>query len=602
MLTRTLLAFGLFALPFTALADDALTNAHGMALHGTPKYAADFTHFDYTTPDAPKGGSVHLAAFGSYDTLNGFIVKGEAADGLGMLYDTLVASSADEAMSEYGLLASSMDVPADRSWVAFNLRPEAKFSDGTPVTAADVVWSFNTLREKGAPFYRSYYAEVVKAEAESPTRVKFTFKEAGNRELPLIMGQMAVLPKHYWEKRDFTTTTLEAPVGSGPYKITDVKPGASLTYTLRPDYWGKDLPVNKGRYNFGTIRYDWYKDFSVMHEAFKAGAFDFKVEYSARDWATAYDFPAVKDGRVIKENIAHEDPQGMQAFVFNTRRAMFADRRVREAIAQLLDFEWMNANLFYGQYTRSNSYYANSELASSGLPSGAELAILEPFRAQLPAALFTSPIRQPVTAGDGNIRPAMQKAVNLLKEAGYTLKDGVMQKEGKPLSFEILLVQENFIRVTQPFIKNLERIGIKANARIVDTSQYVNRVSAFDYDMIVGSMGQSLSPGNEQGNYFGSAAAAAEGSANYAGIKDPVVDALIAQIIKAPDRETLVATVKALDRVLLWGWYVIPQWHLSSYRVAYWNRFSHPAVAQKHGLGFLDTWWVDAAKDAALKR
>lgn len=586
----------------TATQPEVMTGLYGLALHGAPKYPADFTHFDYANPDAPKGGTVRLGGFGSFDNLNPFILKGEAADGLGMMYDTLLQSSADEPFTEYGLLAKSIDLPADRSWVAFDLRPEAKFSDGQPVTAQDVVWSFNTLKAEGAPFYRAYYGAVTKAEAESPTRVKFTFAEAGNRELPLIIGQLPVLPEHYWQGKNFADSTLTPPVGSGPYAIGDFTAGRSITFKLRDDYWGKDLPVNKGRYNFANIRYDYYRDLGVMFEAFKAGEIDFRAESSARNWATGYNVPAIDNGRMVKETIANQDPQGMQGFMFNTRREVFKDVRVRKAIALLMDFEWMNANLFYSQYTRSQSYFSNSELASTGLPDAKELALLEPYKAQLPASIFTTPFELPKTAGDGNIRPQLTAAMALLKEAGYAPKNGVMTNlaTGKPLSFEFLLVQEDFVRVVQPFTRNLERLGIKANLRVIDTAQYINRLNDFDFDMIVTSVPNSLSPGNEQSSYWGSKFADEPGAHNYAGVKDPVVDALIAQLVKAPDRETLVTICHALDRVLLAGWYVVPQWHLSSYRVAYWNKFSHPAIAQKYGLGFMDTWWVDSAKATAL--
>lgn len=621
MIRNLALAAGLLLAPFSSFAAEpaaAVTNStppavevpgatdlmgvHAIALHGTPKYPAGFTHYNYTNPDAPKGGLIRLGGFGSFDNLNPFILKGEAADGLPLMYDTLLVGSGDEPFTEYGLLAKTIDLPADRSWVAFDLRPEATFSDGRPVTADDIVWSFNTLKAEGAPFYRAYYTEVVKAEAESPTRVKFTFAEAGNRELPLIVGQMPVLPRHYWESKKFADTTLTSPVGSGPYAIETFTAGRSITFRLRSDYWGRDLPVNKGRYNFGQIRYDYYRDLGVMFEAFKAGDLDFRLENSARNWAVGYNVPAVTNGRLIKESIQHEDPQGMQGFMFNTRREIFKDVRVRRAIATLMDFEWMNANLFYGQYKRTLSYFANSDLASSGLPEGQEMAILSAMREQVPASIFTTPYTLPVTKGDGNIRPQLAAALQLLKDAGYAPKSGVMTSKatGTPLKFEFLLIQEDFVRVVQPFVKNLERIGIKATLRVVDSSQYINRLNDFDFDMIVTSVPNSLSPGNEQLNFWGSAFADQPGSRNYAGVKDPAVDSLIAQLIKAPDRETLVAITHALDRVLLAGWYVVPQWHLSAYRVGYWNRFSHPEIAQKHGLGFMDTWWVDPAKAAAL--
>ncbi len=580
------------------------TGLHALAMHGAPAYGPDFTHFSYTNPAAPKGGSIHMGGFGGFDNLNPFILKGEAADGLALMYDTLMTSSADEAFSEYGLLAETVDLPEDRSWVAFNLRKDARFSDGSPVTAEDVVWTFKTLMEKGSPYFRAYYGEVVDAVAESPTRVKFLFKTAGNRELPLIVGQMAVLPKHYWDGKDFAASTLTPPIGSGPYKIAEVQAGRSLTYELRADYWGRDLPVNKGRFNIARITYDYYKDLEVMFEAFKAGAIDFRLENVARNWATGYDLPAVKDGRIIKELIPHQDPQGMQGFFMNTRRPVFADVRVRQALSGLLDFEWLNKNLFHDQYTRTQSYFANSELAATGVPSAAEIALLEPFRAQLPDSLFTTPFALPVTKGDGNQRDQMRQAVDLLKTAGWELKNGVMTNTatGQPLTFEILLVQDNFIRVTQPLVNTLARIGIKASIRVIDTAQYQNRLNDFDFDMVVSTAAQSLSPGNEQVNYWGSTSADTHGSSNLAGVKSPVVDALITKIVQSPDRESLLTAVHALDRVLLSGYYVIPQWHMSAHRVAYWNRFSHPEVLQKYGLGFPDVWWVDPAKDAALKR
>ena len=610
-LSRFLLACGLslssvcsFGGASSAVADDALTGVHALALHDKPKYAPDFKHFSYVNPDAPKGGTVRLGGFGGFDSLNPFILKGESAEGLSLMYDTLMVSSADEAFSEYGLLAKSVDVAADRSWTAFTLRDEATFSDGTPVLAEDVVWTFNTLVEKGSPYYRSYYASVEKVEAEGERRVKFTFKDKGNRELPLIIGQMVVLPKHYWEGKAFDQSSLAIPLGSGPYRIEAVEAGRSLTYARRDDYWGKDLAVNKGRYNFDKIRYDYYKDLEVMFQAFKAGEIDFRLENSAQNWSVGYNVPAVKDGRLVKEIIPNEDPQGMQGFVFNTRRAQFADGRVRKAIALMMDFEWMNKNLFYGQYTRTQSYFANSELACAcaSPPKGAELSLLSRFKEQLPPAVFFSPVTMPKTDGSGSVRAQMKEALDLLGEAGYALRDGKMTNDatGEPLTIEILLVQDNFVRVAQPFVKNLARLGIKASVRLVDSAQYINRLNAFDFDMIVHSFGQSLSPGNEQVNYWTMARADINGSGNMAGVKDPVVDALVETIIRAQNRNALVTAVHALDRVLLHGWYVIPQWHLSAHRVAYWNRFDHPAVAQKYGFGFVDTWWVNADKDAVL--
>lgn len=575
-----------------------------IALHAAPHYDNAFQHFNYVNPDAPKGGLVKLGAFGSFDTLNPYTLKGEAAEGLGLLFDTLMTPSADEASSGYGLLAQSIELPADGSWVGFTLRKEATFSDGTPVTAKDVVWTFDTLVQKGTPYYRSYYADVANAEALDAQHVKFNLKNKGNAELPIILGQLPVLPMSAWEGKDFTATTLEAPIGSGPYKIISVDAGKTLTYQRRSDYWGKDLPVNRGRYNFDTIRYDYYKDFEVMFQAFKAGQLDFNLETSSRNWAVGYDTPAVKDGRLRKEMIPNQDPQGLQGFLFNARRDIFKDVRVRKAIAQLMDFEWMNANLFYSQYTRTQSYFANSELACQCAepPKGEELALLTTFKDQLPPELFTDAITMPKSDGTGNIRAMMKESVQLLKDAGYEPMAGVMTNTTtkQPLTFEILLVQDNLLRVTQPFANNLKRLGINTRIRVVDSSEYVNRLTNFDFDMIVHTFSESLSPGNEQINYWASDRADMQGSSNYAGIKDPVIDQLVNHIVHANTRAQLIVDVNALDRVLLWGWYTIPQWHLSAYRVAYWNRFEHPATPQKYGFGFLDTWWVDPAKDSAL--
>ena len=577
---------------------------HGLALYGEPALPSDFKAFPYVNANAPKGGSVRLAGFGSFDNLNPFILKGEAADNLSLLFDTLLTPSEDEALSEYGLLAETVDLPADRSWVAFTLRDAARFNDGSPVRASDVVWTFNTLKNRGNPYYRSYYADVTHAEALSERKVKFIFKGPGNRELPLIIGQLPVLSEASWKDRDFSATTLTAVVGSGPYRIKDVQQGRSIVYERRADYWGKELPVNIGRYNFDQIRIDYYRDENVMMEAFKAGDVDFRAERVARLWATGYDFPAVQDGRVVKEEIRHQNPQGMQGFIFNTRRDVFRDVRVRKALAWLLDFEWMNANLFHGQYTRSTSYFSNSELASRGTPKCAELDLLTPLKDKLLPEIFTTPFALPVTKGDGNIREQLMQSNELLKAAGYTLKNGVMTNSttGQPLAFEVLMVDSAMERVVQPYLRNLERLGIKARIRMVDSAQYQARINAHDFDMIAGGLAQSLSPGNEQLSYWGSAMADEPGSMNLAGIKDPAVDSLVQSIITAPDRARLVAAVRALDRVLLAGWYVVPNWHLSSYRVAYWNRFGHPANPARYSLGWPDNWWVDPVKASAFEK
>ena len=590
--------FGLFLLAPDAFAQTA---GHAVTAHGTPKYGPDFKHFDYVNPDAPKGGEVKLATYGSFDSLHPFILRGSPAAGAGLPFETLTVGSDDEVLTQYGVLAETITVADDRGWVAFALRPQARFHDGTPVTADDVIWSFETLRDKGHPTYRTYYADVTKAEKTGDRTVKFTFRNGNNPELPVIMGQLPVLPKHAFDGRDFASTTLEPMIGSGPYKVADVQPGRSIVYERVADWWGKDLPINRGRYNFDRIRFDYYRDLDVAFEAFKAGSVDFRQEHSSKNWVTGYDAPAVREGRIVREEIKHQDPQGLQAFVFNSRRPIFADRKVREALNYLFDYEWTRTNLSYGLFQRSKSFFSNSELAATGLPSPAELKLLEPFRGKVPEEVFTKAYEPPKTDGSGNIRQNLRTALGLLKEAGWDLKGNklVNATTGEPMRFEVLLVQADMERIVQPFVRNLERAGIEANIRVVDTAQYQNRLDNYDFDMTIQHIPQSLSPGNEQRDYWQSAKADQPGSRNLAGIKDPVVDQLIEALIQAPDRDSLVAATRALDRVLLWGWYVIPQWHDDVRRVAYWNRFSHPAVAPKYGLAFLDTWWVDPDKNAS---
>lgn len=584
-----------------ALATAEPAPRHGLAMHGEPKYPAGFPHFEYVNPDAPKGGLVRLASVGSFDDLNGFIVKGDPAEGLGLIYDSLMAQAADEAFTQYGQLAESVEVPDDRSWVIFNLRKEARWHDGKPVTADDVIFTFNSLLEKGRPHYRLYYAGVAKVEKLNERRVKFAFKPGENRELPLILGQIEILPKHYWEGRDFSKTTLEPPLGSGPYRVKTVDPGRSITYERVADYWGKDLPVNKGSYNFGQMRYDYYRDATVALEAFKAGEFDFRLENSSKDWATGYDIPAVQKGWIKRAEIKHNRPAGMQGFAYNTRRDLFRDRKVREALAFAFDFEWANKNLFYGQYVRSRSYFDNSELAASGLPGPDEAKLLEKYRGKVPPEVFAKAYAPPKTDGSGQIRGNLREADRLLKEAGWTVRDGKrVDGSGKAFEFEILLVSPQFERIVLPFVGNLERLGIVAKVRTVDSAQYVRRLEGFDFDMVVMTFGQSESPGNEQRNYWGSAAADQPGSRNFMGIKDPVVDELIEALIAAPDRKALIARTRALDRVLQWGFHTIPQWHLDFDRLALWDKFGVPRVTPSRGVQF-NTWWVDPAKEKALE-
>ncbi len=584
--------------------DIGIVRAHAVALHGQPKYGPGFEHFDYANPTAPKGGSVRLAQIGTFDNLNPFILKGSSAAGLLNLFDTLTHHADDEAFTEYGLIAKEIRIPEDRSWVEFELRPEARFHDGSPITVEDVIFTLDVLKQKGHPFYRaSYYANVVEAKRTGEHAVRFIFNTKHNRELPLIVGQMPILSKAYWSGRDFEETTLDPPLGSGPYRVESVNPGRSITYRRVKDYWGADLPVNAGRNNFDSIRHDYYRDATVALEAFKAGEYDFRIENIAKSWATGYDGPALERGLIVKEEIQHELPTGMQGFVFNTRREIFRDRRVRWALAHAFDFGWTNQNLFHGAYTRTTSYFSNSELAARGLPGPEELAVLEPFRGRVPEEVFTQAYEPPRTDGSGNIRRNLRQALALLREAGWAVRDEQLVHEatGRPMRFEMMLVSPAFERVVLPFARNLERLGIDMRVRTVDPAQYENRVESFDFDMIVFARGQSLSPGNEQRAYWTTEAARTDGSDNLAGIRDPVVDELVELVINAPDRESLVHRTRALDRVLLWGHYVIPHWHIRAFRVAYWDKFDRPAVSPKYALGF-DTWWVDPAKASRLEQ
>ena len=593
----------LTAVPATGRAAEYTAPAsRGIAMHGLPRYGWNFKNFDYVNPAAPKGGTLKMAAFGTFDTFNPYVIRGSAAAGASMVYDTLTVESADEPFSVYGLIAETVEMPKDRSWVAFNLNKKARFSDGRPVTAEDVVFSFNILREKGLPMFRYYYGNVKEAVAERTNRVLFVFNPGDNRELPLILGQMPVLPKHYWEDRDFEETSLDPPIGSGPYTVGAFEPGRFVEYERNPDWWAKDLPATAGQFNFDKIRYDYYRDATVAVEALKAGAYDLRVENEAKKWQSAYRDADLAKG-LVKRAFPHELPSGMQGFVFNTRRPVFADRRVREAVALLFDFEWSNKNLFSGQYTRTKSYFDNSELAASGLPSRAELDLLTPFKGKLPEEVFTTAFSVPETDGTGRIRPQMKRAFALFEQAGWTVKDGrLVNGDGEPFRFEILLDSASsgaWERITLPFVRNLKKAGVEARIRAVDSTQYRNRETSFDYDMIVTIWGQSTSPGNEQRYFWGSEAADAEGSQNYAGIKDPVVDALIEKIVEAADRKALVAATRALDRVLLFGHYVVPHWYLPVNRLVYRDKFGIPDARPMKGVQLM-TWWVDAEKEKAL--
>jgi microcin C transport system substrate-binding protein len=575
---------------------------HGMSLFGDLKYGPDFKHFDYANPDAVKGGRMRLSAIGTFDTLNPYVVKGVPAAGIGGIFDTLTVASEDEPGSEYGLVADTIELAPNKLSVLYTIRKQARFHDGSPMTPEDVVWTFETLRAKGHPMYRSYYGDVTKVEKESERGVRFTFKSTENRELPQILGQMPVLSKAYWSGRDFEKTTLDAPLGSGPYKIESVDPGRAITYRRVPDYWAADLPVMKGRFNVDVIHYDYYRDATIALEAFKAGQYDIRLENSSKEWATGYDSPAVRAGLIKKEEIPNQLVSGMQGFAFNLRRPLFQDARAREALAYAFDFEWSNKNLFYGAYQRTRSYFDNSELAATGVPQGEELKILEKYRGQITDRVFTTEYDPPKYDGSGNIRDGLRAALKLLKEAGWTFKGEklVNDETGQPFEFEILLDNPQFERIVLPFTKNLERMGITARVRTVDNAQYQKRMETFDYDMAVVIFGQSLSPGNEQREFWGSQAAGEPGSRNVIGIRDKVIDDLVEELIRAPDRTSLVAHTRALDRVLQYGYYLVPHFHLSAFRVAHWDKFQRPATSPKYAVG-METWWVDPTAERSVE-
>jgi microcin C transport system substrate-binding protein len=573
----------------------AVYRGHGVAMHGDLKYARDFKHFDYSDPKAPKGGAVRLASKGSFNSLNPFILKGDSAPGLHLLFDSLMIPSADEPFSLYGLIAEEISFPEDRSSVTFKIRKEAKFHDGTPITPEDVIFSMEILKKKGHPFYFQYYKDVDYGEKLDDHTVRFVFSKKGNRELPLIVGELTVLPKHYWDTRDFEKTTFEPPLGGGPYKIKKFEAGRYIVYERVKNWWGENLAVNKGRYNFDSIHYQMFLDDTALLEAFLAGKYDFRYESVSKQWMTGYNSPALKKGQIIKEEIQHERPAGMQAFIFNTRKSVFRDRKVREALAYAFDFEWINKTMFFGAYKRSKSFFSNSELASRGLPSAEELKILERYKGRIPEEVFTKEYTPPSTDGSGNNRKNLRKGLRLLKQAGWTLdrrtKKLINKKTKQFLSFEILLASPSFERIVLAFVDRLEKLGVTTQIKLVDPSTYTNRVRQFDFDMVIGTFGQSNSPGNEQRNYWGSYSADRKGSRNLMGIKNPVIDELIELVITAPDRKSLITRVRALDRVLLWGHYVIPQWHHNIDRIAYWDIFDRPRVLPKYGIDFF-SWWI----------
>lgn len=587
---------------------------HAAALNGTPKYGADARHFDYVNPDAPKGGTVRLAASGGFDTFNILAQKGNIAPGILNIYESLMEPSLDEEdiSAQYGVLAEAVRFPDDYSWVEYRLNPDARWHDGEPVTADDVIWSFEKSIELD-PQRKYYFQNVQKSEIVGDGTVRFTFDVSGNRELPKIMGQLTVLPRHWWEgtnskgeQRDISRTTLEPPLGSGAYKMKEFSPNRQVIYERVPDYWGKDLPIRVGTDNFEEIRYISFLDDSVQFEAFKGDQYDFHTERSSSQWAKRYDFPAIKDGRVVKEIFPDKSRGVMQGFFLNQRREKFQNPDVRQALNYAYDFETTNEIVSANLLKRVNSYFAGTELASSGLPQGKELEILEEVRDMVPAEVFTEEFKNPVGGNPQNVRANLREAVKLLRKAGYELKDRKMvdPKTGEQLSIEFLYRDKASERTLLPYSQNLEAIGIKPILRLVDTSQFVNRVRSRDFDTVVLAIGQSLSPGNEQREYWGSESADNESSANYAGIKNPAIDKLIDKVIFAEDRETLVAATRALDRVLLWNHYVVPQFYSDETRTARWNRFGHPQQMPEYSTGFPTIWWYDealAAKTGAAR-
>jgi len=582
---------------------------HGVSPYGDLKYPASFPHFDYVNVSAPKGGAARLITLGTFDNFNIVVagIKGTLVQGADLLYDTLMAPALDEASAGYGLLAEAVSYPDDFSWVSFRLRPQAKWNDGTPVTPDDVVFSFEAFK-KSSPLSAAKYRQVTKAEKSGDRDVKFAIEGSGNRTLPQAIGELVILPKAWWQgtdqngkARDVGTNTLEPPLGSGPYRISEFQPGRSIVYQRVKDYWGSALPVNVGRDNFDELHFEYFRDATVAIESFKAGTVDWRVENSAKNWATAYDFPAVSDGRVIREEFPIANVALMQAFAFNIRRSKFQDPRVRLAFNYAFDFEDMNKQLFFGQYKRIASYFEGTDLAATGLPTGRELELLDSVRDKIPAEVFKKPYTNPVSDGPAAVRENLRQAIHLLKEAGYEIRGQQLTnvKSGEPFSIELLSNNPFFERVFLFYKPALERLGLTVSVRTVDETQYVNRLRGWDFDMLIYSWGDSLFPGAELHDYWGSAAADEPGSENVIGIKNPAVDAMIEHVVAAKSRAELVAACKALDRILLWNHFVVPQWSYSYMRTARWNRFGRPDPMPKYGMAAFPTlWWWDADKAA----
>ena len=576
--------------------------ATSMAEFGEPLYAEEIPYYPYVNPDAPKGGKITLGAFGTYDSFNSYILKGNYPSSIGLTSDSLMTGSGDELLAAYCLIAESVEYPEDKSWVIFNLRPEAKYHDGVTITAGDFVFTLETINNHGRPFLRSFYADVEKAEALSNKRLKFTFNSKNSMKPLMKVAGLSPLPRHYWQNRDITKTTLEPPLASGSYRISKFDAGRSVTYERVKDYWGKDLPVNIGTANIDIIHYDYYRDMDVMFVAFTAGKIDFWNENQSKRWATGYDLPQIKSGQIIKESLPNATPQGIQAYFFNLRLAKFSDVRVREAIGLLFDFETIRRTVLFDQYTRTKTFFPNSDYGATGEPTPAEIAILTPYADTLKPEILNKAFEPSRTDGSGRIRNQIRKALRLFKSAGWNFVKGkLINGNGEQLSIEFLIHQPSSERIIAPFIQNLKKIGIAANLRLVDTSQYENRTDNFDFDILSMKLNFFPPPGPELRSYYGTQEADVKGSANMAGIKNPVIDSLIEKIIAAKDLETLKATTRAMDRVLLWNHYVIPQFHNDIDRVAYWNKFSRPDKKPKYSIGFPSTWWIDINKEKKLQ-
>jgi microcin C transport system substrate-binding protein len=574
---------------------------HGLSAFADLKYPSDFTHFDYANPDAPKGGRLSMIGTAgriTYDSFNNFILKGDAAQGLEYLFDSLMTRAQDEPDAVYGLIAESVEVAPDGKSVTFRLRPEAKFADGSAVTADDLVFSFEALKEKGHPNYSLSLRDVVAAEAVGPQAVRYTFEGELTRDLPLIVAELPVLSKSYYTEHPFDQTSLDRPLGSGPYAIADFKPGTYVTYKRRPDYWAKDLNVNRGRFNFDELRYEYYRDRNLELEGLLSGTFDLREEFTSVDWATGYNVAAVKDGRLVRLTLPDERPSGAQGFFINTRREPFKDKRVREALDLAFDFEWSNKNLFFGHYKRTSSFFENSDMEATGKPGPDELKLLEPYRDRLAPEVFGEPYTPPVTDATGRNRGNLRRAKKLLTEAGY----GGKAAGGKVLDLEILTFSPSFERIINPYIANLKKIGVNASLRRVDPAQYERRMKSFDFDMTTQRYSLRLTPGVELKSYWGSDAAGMDGSFNLAGIKDPVIDALVTKVIEARSRAELLTATRALDRVLRAGHYWVPHWYKAAHTIAFWNKFSRPEVKPKYDRGVIATWWYDPEKAAKLTK